>query len=93
VVGVIFFFFTIFECRPVDYFWNRFQIQGKCLDTNILLGIAYMYSVCAALSDLTIGILPIFLMWKLQMNKRLKIAIAGILGIGSMSVEFHAWSL
>jgi hypothetical protein len=60
---------------------------------NTLLGIAYMYSVSAALSDLTIGILPVFLMWNLQMNKRLKIALAGILGIGSMFVEFHAWSL
>lgn len=84
IIGVLFFFFMVFECHPVDYFWNRFSMSGKCLDTNIVIGIVYVYSVGAALSDLAIGILPVFLIWGLRMNTRSKIAVAGILGIGSM---------
>ncbi|KAL2838998.1 hypothetical protein BJY01DRAFT_257886 [Aspergillus pseudoustus] len=86
IVGVLFFFFMVFECHPVDYFWNRFRMSGKCLDTNIAVGIVYVYSVGAALSDLAIGILPVFLIWSLQMNKRSKIAVAGILGIGCVAI-------
>ncbi|GIJ89206.1 hypothetical protein Asppvi_008136 [Aspergillus pseudoviridinutans] len=84
-VGLLFFFFTIFECKPVDYFWNRFTKPGSCIDTDILIAIAYTYSVGAAVADFTIGILPIFIIWSLRMNARTKMAIAGILGIGCIA--------
>jgi hypothetical protein len=84
VVGLIFLFFTIFQCHPVNFFWNR--ETGTCIDTNLLIGIAYLYSVGAALTDLTIGLLPVALIWNLRMNQRTKAAIVGILGIGCMFV-------
>lgn len=86
VVGLIFFFFTIFQCHPVNYFWNRGSETGACIDMNLLIGIAYLYSVGAALTDLTIGLLPVALIWNLHMNQRTKAAIVGILGIGCMFV-------
>ncbi|RHZ63767.1 putative integral membrane protein [Aspergillus thermomutatus] len=85
IVGLLFFFFTIFECTPVDFFWNRFTEQGKCIDTDILIAIAYTYSVGAAVTDFTIGIMPVFIIWSLRMNARTKMAIAGILGIGCIA--------
>ncbi|GFF42264.1 hypothetical protein IFM46972_06814 [Aspergillus udagawae] len=85
LVGLLFFFFTIFECKPVDYFWNRSTKPGSCLDTDILIAIAYTYSVGAAITDFTIGILPVFIIWSLRMNARTKMAIAGILGIGCIA--------
>ncbi|RLM02034.1 hypothetical protein CFD26_109157 [Aspergillus turcosus] len=85
IVGLLFFFFTMFECKPVDYFWNRATKQGSCLDTDILIAIAYTYSVGAAVTDFTIGILPVFIIWSLRMNARTKMAIAGILGIGCIA--------
>lgn len=86
VVGLIFFFFTIFQCHPIDYFWSRRTETGTCIDRNLLIGIAYLYSVGAALTDLTIGLLPVALIWNLSMNRRTKAAIVGILGIGCMFV-------
>lgn len=87
-VGIIFFFFTIFQCTPVNFFWNRAQpgASGTCVNNGVLIGIAYLYSVGAAITDLTIGMLPIALIWNLRMNKRTKCAVAGILGIGCMFV-------
>ncbi|KAJ5316448.1 hypothetical protein N7476_006755 [Penicillium atrosanguineum] len=85
VVGLIFFFFTIFQCQPVNYFWNRESETGTCIDKNLLIGIAYLYSVGAALTDLTIGVLPVALIWNLRMNQRTKVAIVGILGIGCIA--------
>lgn len=89
VVGIIFFFFTLFQCTPVDFFWNRAQpgASGKCVSNNTLIGIAYLYSIGAAITDLTIGLLPVALIWNLRMNTRTKCAIIVILGIGCMFVD------
>lgn len=83
-VGLIFLFFTIFQCSPVDFFWNRLTETGTCISTDLLIGIAYLYSVGAAVTDLTIGLLPVALIWNLRMNQRTKAAIVGILGVGCM---------
>lgn len=86
IVGLIFLFFTIFQCTPVNYFWERISIKGHCVDTQTLIDIAYLYSVGAAVTDLIIGLLPVALIWNLRMNRRTKVAIVGILGIGCMFV-------
>ncbi|KAE8381760.1 hypothetical protein BDV26DRAFT_255062 [Aspergillus bertholletiae] len=84
-VGVVFFFFTIFQCQPISYYWDRLLIDGHCMDIGSLLGIVYMYSGVAAVCDFTMGILPVFLIWRLQMNRRTKAAVAGILGIACIA--------
>lgn len=87
-VGLVFLFFTIFQCQPVNHFWNQGnpQKKGKCVDKSVLIDIAYLYSIGAAITDLTIGLLPVALIWNLRMNQRTKLAIVGILGIGCMFV-------
>ncbi|OJJ32503.1 hypothetical protein ASPWEDRAFT_116810 [Aspergillus wentii DTO 134E9] len=85
LVGLLFFFFTVFQCQPVDFFWNRMSEKGTCINTDTLLDIAYIYSVGAAITDFTIGLLPIFVIWNLRMNPRAKVAIAGILGLGCIA--------
>jgi hypothetical protein len=37
------------------------KANGSCIDTNVLIGVAYLYSVGAAITDLTIGLLPVAL--------------------------------
>ncbi|CRL24475.1 unnamed protein product [Penicillium camemberti] len=87
VIGLIFFCFTIFQCSPVNYFWNRAQphAHGSCISTTTLIGVAYLYSVGAAITDLTIGFLPVALIWNLHMSRRTKVAIIVILGIGCIA--------
>ncbi|KAJ5593701.1 hypothetical protein N7537_010605 [Penicillium hordei] len=86
-IGLIFFFFTVFQCSPVDYFWHRVQpnTHGSCINKTTLIGVAYLYSVGAAITDLTIGLLPVALIWNLRMNRRTKVAINAILGIGCIA--------
>ncbi|KAE8355336.1 hypothetical protein BDV28DRAFT_155467 [Aspergillus coremiiformis] len=85
LIGVIFILLTIFGCTPVDFFWNRMTKSGKCVDPNALAGIAYMASVVAATADFTLGLLPCFIVWKLQMNRRTKVALAFIMGLGCIA--------
>jgi hypothetical protein len=76
-VGTVLPFFTIIQCRPVAYYWNRLSTEGRCLDTKILFGIVYMYSGVAAACDFNPGSLPIFMVWRLQMNRGTKICCVG----------------
>ncbi|OGM46624.1 integral membrane protein [Aspergillus bombycis] len=84
-VGIVFLFFAIFQCQPVSYYWNRLSMEGHCLDMNSLLGVVYMYSGVAAACDFTMGLLPVSLIWRLQMDNRTKLAVAGILGIACIA--------
>ncbi|KAL3486198.1 hypothetical protein BJX62DRAFT_242189 [Aspergillus germanicus] len=85
VVGIIFLFFTIFQCSPVDHYWKRLTIRGSCIDIDVLTDIVYFYSAVAAACDLTIGLLPAFLIRRLRASIRTKVGIAVILGIGCVA--------
>ncbi|KAJ5179966.1 hypothetical protein N7492_003176 [Penicillium capsulatum] len=81
-VGIVFFFCSMFQCSPVSFFWGRSDPDGQCLPAGGILAVAYIYSVGAAVTDLTIGIFPIFLLSNLFMDRRSKIAIIAILSLG-----------
>ncbi|KAL4914765.1 hypothetical protein BDW62DRAFT_204272 [Aspergillus aurantiobrunneus] len=87
VIGLVFWLILLFDCKPVSYFWERidFFTQGTCLSTDVLLIIAYVYSSLTIVCDLTLGILPAFLVWGLQMSRRTKFALAGILSLGAIA--------
>lgn len=81
VIGLVFFFMLTLQCTPVSYFWERTG-TGNCIKTDYLIDIAYLYSVVATACDLTLGLLPILLVWNLQMTTKTKAALAGILSMG-----------
>lgn len=60
------------------------------MNLDSIIAIAYVYSVTATCCDFTLGLLPVFLIWKLQMNTRTKVALAAILGLGCVYVFFHS---
>ncbi|KAE8360079.1 hypothetical protein BDV27DRAFT_149017 [Aspergillus caelatus] len=84
-VGLLFFFATLLECRPIHYVWDYGMMSSHCVSKDFLLDIVYTHSVIAALCDLTLGILPLFMIWKLQMNRRAKFSLGVILGLGCLA--------
>ncbi|KAJ5135086.1 uncharacterized protein N7515_004364 [Penicillium bovifimosum] len=93
IVGLVFWFMLTLQCQPVSFFWQRVrayedpgnQVAGSCMNLDNIITVAYVYSVTATLCDFTLGILPAFLVWNLQMNRRTKIALTGILGLGCIA--------
>jgi len=81
VVGTVFLFVTVFECSPVSYFWNRTQ-PGHCVSIDVIIGLTYFYSVVNAICDFTFGLLPVFLVWNLKMDRKVKIILIPVLGMG-----------
>ncbi|RHZ61813.1 uncharacterized protein CDV56_107655 [Aspergillus thermomutatus] len=85
IAGSIFFFFTIFQCTPVPCYWNRLTEEGHCMDMDSLVGIVYMYSAAAAVCDFTLGLMPVFMIGKLKMDRQTKIAVISLLSIGCVA--------
>ncbi|KAL6240001.1 hypothetical protein BDW75DRAFT_226706 [Aspergillus navahoensis] len=85
VVGLVFWFMLMLQCKPVDYFWHRLTTMGTCMDTDHILYMAYVYSVTATICDFILGLLPIALVWKLHMHRTTKAALAGILSLGCIA--------
>lgn len=86
ITGIVFTFVTLFQCHPVSYFWTRVTgAQGQCLNIFVVINLTYFYSAINALCDFTFGLLPIFMIWNLNMSARMKIAIAPILSMGCIA--------
>lgn len=85
-IGLMFWLVLLLDCRPISYFWDFADPakSGTCMSERTLVEIAYIYSCFTIVCDLTLGILPSFLVWKLQMNYRTKLAVGGILSMGAM---------
>lgn len=56
------------------------------MNIQIVIAMTYVYSAFAALCDFTVGILPIFLVRKLSMQRQTKMAVVGILSMACMYV-------
>jgi hypothetical protein len=80
VNSTVIFFLTIFICSPIDSFWDRNK-KGKCMD---LQGIAYANSACAIAQDITLMVLPLLFISRLQMQRRRKIAVGIMFAIGAL---------
>ncbi|KAL4790480.1 hypothetical protein BDV19DRAFT_334060 [Aspergillus venezuelensis] len=85
--GIVFFVMLVAQCSPVSFWWTRMagDTNGECGLVNAIAIMLYVFSVTSALFDLTVGLLPILLVRKLQMGRRTKIAVAGLLGMACVA--------
>ncbi|OJD35828.1 uncharacterized protein BKCO1_15000110 [Diplodia corticola] len=86
LTGAVFFFVTIFQCNPVSYFWSQtVGAEGTCVPVEVIMALTYLYGSISAICDFTFGILPIFLIWNLNMRKSVKIALIPILSMACIA--------
>ncbi|KAL9563843.1 hypothetical protein ACKAV7_012015 [Fusarium commune] len=88
VYCLFYFLLLVLQCRPTSLFWLRHTPNppgGSCLDGKVIVIASYAYSAISCLSDWTFSILPIFFVWKLQMSRRTKISVVGILAASAIA--------
>ncbi|KAG5810166.1 hypothetical protein H9Q74_005346 [Fusarium xylarioides] len=86
--SLFFFLLFVLQCRPTSLFWLRYTSNppgGSCLDASVVAKAFYAYSAISCLSDWTYSLLPIALVYNLQMSKRTKISVVGILAAGAIA--------
>ncbi|KAF3762688.1 hypothetical protein M406DRAFT_26345, partial [Cryphonectria parasitica EP155] len=95
VIGVTelysFAFFLLFllQCRPLSYFWLRYSADppagGWCWSAPIIPKTFYGYSAISCWTDWTFSLLPVALVWNLQMERKVKISVMLILAAGAIA--------
>lgn len=85
IYGAFYFFLFVLQCRPSAYFWTQYTGgEGKCINPKITVDATYAYSAISCVADWTLGIIPVFMVWNLKMNSRMKLSVALILSVGAM---------
>lgn len=86
VYSTFFFFLFVFQCQPSNYFWTQFTGgKGACMDPQIIVSATYGYSVIVCLTDWIMAIMPFVLVWSLQMTRKSKLLVGGILAMGAIA--------
>ncbi|RDL33267.1 uncharacterized protein BP5553_08706 [Venustampulla echinocandica] len=76
-IGAI--FTNLFACKPLALVWNK-SLPGSCIDPPTFLLVTGCINV---LTDFLMILLPIILLWTIQMRRKQKIAVIAILMLGS----------
>lgn len=87
VYSLFFFLLFVLQCRPTSLFWLRATENppaGSCLDASVVSNAFYGYSAISCLTDWTYSVLPMFVVWKLQMEWRVKVSVVLVLAAGAM---------
>ena len=83
MTGLVFMLVLLLQCHPISYFWDKDQ-QGHCINWTVIIAMSWVWSIFAGICDFTVGIVPIFLVKDLQIDRRTKFAVIGILGVACM---------
>lgn len=85
MVGIAYTSVVIFQCNPVHYWWDLDPNHtGKCLSANAVMIFTFAVSGLNSFADWAFGLLPIFIVKDLQMKKRAKVLVSGIIGLAAI---------
>ena len=65
-------FVAAFLCRPVAYFWDRLIPNGTCINIDAFWRVIPPFNIS---TDLATMIIPIPIVWKLQVSKMKKFGV------------------
>ncbi|KLJ09896.1 hypothetical protein EMPG_14692 [Blastomyces silverae] len=77
--------YTIYgQCTPTTALWNGTGPgkEGSCWHPNIQRDYAFFQGSFSAASDLVLALYPVFIIWQLQMARKLKIGLTCVLALG-----------
>lgn len=78
-VCTVSFFVALLRCKPMNAAWTG---KGICLSQTVIIGFSYGISALNIVIDFSVAIVPMFLLRKMQMKRRLKVVTGFILSLG-----------
>ena len=76
---------TFMQCDPPRALWEFGDKGAKCWDPKILSNYAIFTACWNSFIDISLALLPIPIIWRLQIAVRKKLGICGILGLGILA--------
>lgn len=80
VHGTGFFLAVAFECTPVALIWDK-GLDGTCINQNAVTFVGAIFSI---VEDIIIFILPMPLVFKLQLGRGRRVSLIVMFGLGSL---------
>ncbi|CAN9089920.1 unnamed protein product [Alternaria alternata] len=84
VMNLIAMLYIIFQCTPVSWAWDTSTPGGKCNPAQTLADIYYATTAVNIATDWFCALLPIPLLWNVQLNRNAKLSVGVILGLGAL---------
>ncbi|CEI63206.1 hypothetical protein FVEN_g253 [Fusarium venenatum] len=81
IFGLVYIFITIFQCRPISYFWTKWdhEHEGTCLDVNAVVWSSASINIALDIWILTI---PLSQLKKMNLDWRKKIGVGMMFSVG-----------
>ncbi|KAK0113334.1 hypothetical protein ONS95_013590 [Cadophora gregata] len=70
-----------FQCKNLAVLWDS-SVVTTCWSAQTSRGLGYMNVVLTIITDLTLALIPIPMLWNVQINSKVKISIIGIMSLG-----------
>jgi len=86
-VGLGTFLLMVFQCVPLNALWDH-TVEGSCISREDYGDVSVAQGVIYSVLDLFITSLPVIILWKVQIDKRTKIGICVLLGLGLLATAF-----
>ncbi|KAH7411952.1 hypothetical protein DE146DRAFT_674366 [Phaeosphaeria sp. MPI-PUGE-AT-0046c] len=81
--GLVFFLLVVVQCLPISSIWDKTITNARCLPVSAAIG--FTGAGLSIVEDFIILLLPLPLVWKLQMSTRKKLGVILLIGIGSFA--------
>jgi hypothetical protein len=79
--------YDLFQCIPVQAQWDYTIENAKCVSGSSFIAAAYSISVMTILTDWLYALLPIPMIWSVQMSVQTKVTVAFVLSLGILYVS------
>lgn len=86
IFGAVFVIVAIFQCRPVNYFWTKWdgEHEGHCLDINAL---SWSNAAISIALDIWMLAIPMWQLKNLNLDWRKKIGVGMMFTVGTLYVS------
>ena len=74
---------TISQCSPIAYSWNKAIVGGHCINVHVMW---IVQDILFLVLNIYVVVLPLPMVWNLQITRPEKIAISGMFLLGSLCV-------
>ncbi|KAL3461038.1 hypothetical protein BJX64DRAFT_278156 [Aspergillus heterothallicus] len=84
LMNVIALIFILINCIPIQAAWDTSLLAsgGHCQPAHVLTDVYYATTAVNIVTDWITALMPIPLLWNVQLNRNSKVAVMGLMGLG-----------
>ncbi|MCJ1247602.1 hypothetical protein MMC30_004817 [Trapelia coarctata] len=90
IVYILCAIFLWIQCRPSAMLWDP-TVEGTCWDPSVFINYCIFCGSYSAFVDLYLALYPLSILYTLQINKKKKIGLSLVLGLGIIATVAAIW--